>query len=75
MTKGSDITKANGNITYFCEEYDAKFSISNKKGLWTGRMTRNGVQVFLVTGSSIIDCMINSAERVLQIRKSTGTTV
>ena len=57
------INGANGSIEAFCSEFSAILTISNAKGKWTARMTRSGVQIFLVTGDSLLDAVINASKQ------------
>lgn len=70
--KLSDIKKAQKNIQEFCDQFTSVITITNQKGMWTARVTRKSVQVFIVTGDSLFDCIMKADERCTQKRSTLG---
>lgn len=70
--KLSDIKKAQKNIQEFCEQFTSIITITNQKGLWTARMTRKAVQIFVVTGESLLDCIIKAEIKCTEKRSTLG---
>lgn len=70
--KLSELKKANKNINSFCEDFGAKITITNEKGVFMARVTKKSVQIFVLTGENILDCMIKASERIDIKRKQLG---
>ncbi len=70
--KLADIKKASANIDKFCEQFGAVITYSNNKGPYIGRMTRKSVQLFVVTGDNILECMMNVDKKVTEKRTTLG---
>ena len=70
--KKADIDKANKLIQEFEEKSGAVVTITNAKGMWTARMTRKSVQVFICTGQDFIDCLLKASEAMEQKKKQLG---
>lgn len=70
--KLTDLNKAEKNIDEFCEKLDAIITITNQKGMWSVRCTRKSVQVFIRTGKSLYDCILNASEAIDAKRKALG---
>jgi len=68
-----EIKTANDNIDQFCKEFGCVLTVTNGKGLdkgiWTARLTRKAVQIFIVTGSSILDATLKASDRCSEKRK------
>lgn len=70
--KLSDLTKAENNIADFDKRFMTVMTFTDKKGLWTCRCTRKNVQIFLVTGETLFDCIINASNKTHEKRQSLG---
>lgn len=70
--KLKDLTKAQSDIQSFAEDFKVVVAITNQKGLWTCRMTRGHVQIALLTGESIYECLINTSKKILLLREKLG---
>ena len=74
--KLAELKKAKETIDSFCKETGAVIVITNGKGLdkgiWTSRMTRKSVQVFYLTGESVLDVTIKTANKCVEMALKTG---
>lgn len=70
--KLKELKDASSNIDEFCSKLGAVITYSNNKGDYIGRMTSKGVQIFVVTGKSFLECMINASIKVSEKRKTLG---
>lgn len=70
--KLAELKKASDNINSFCEQFGAVITYSNAKGPYIGRMTRKSVQIFVVTGENILECMMNADKKVTEKRATLG---
>lgn len=73
--KIKQIKALNELINTFCDETGSVVTISNAKGLWTARVTNKAVQIMVVTGESILDCMINLDSKMVEKAKKLGLEV
>jgi hypothetical protein len=67
-----EIKKAEKDIHDFCQIFGSVITITNAKGIWTGKMTRRTVMTFLATGSSMLELNLNIAEKCNLKRKQLG---
>lgn len=70
--KKADIDRANKLIKEFEEKFSANITMTNAKGMWTFRVTRKTVQVFIRTGQDFVDCLLKGVEALEQKKKQLG---
>ena len=70
--KLKDLTKAEKEIQSFATDFKVVVAITNQKGMWTCRLARSHVQVMLVTGESLYDCLIKTSEKVILKKEQLG---
>lgn len=70
--KLKDLQKAQNNLAEFSKQFMAVMTLTDKKGMWTCRCTRKNVQIFLVTGDTLFDCIVNASEKVYEKRAQLG---
>lgn len=73
----SDIQKASESVQSFCEDFGATVTTSNqKKGLkgtvWTSRVTKNFIQLKVITGSNPLEAMMKTSEFCSKRKKELG---
>ena len=70
--KFSELKSACDNINEFCTKTKSVITYSNNNGDYVGRMTTKNVQIFVVSGKSLVDCIVNANIKVSEKRKKLG---
>ena len=70
--KLADLKRAEESIADFDKRFMTVMTFTDKKGLWTCRCTRKNVQIFLVTGQTLFECIINASNKTLEKRQTLG---
>lgn len=66
------LAPAAGRLEDFADQFELVFTITNAKGKWMCRCTKKHVQIFVATGESLHECIVEAAEKVEQKRSSLG---
>lgn len=70
--KLSELNKIEKNIEDFSDRFGCIMEITNKKGKWYCRCTRKAVQIFVVVGDTLFDCLNNASEKTHLKRMELG---
>lgn len=63
MKTKKELDAASESISTICDKTGSVITMTNKKGMWTARLTRKTCQIYLVAAPTMFECIVKMGDR------------